>query len=148
MAVGLALASNTTTSSLSSIFVSTLLTSRQIPRLLALNSDRLAEAYTVMTAVLQKHNIPYLPAYAGLYLFARIDPTAQSWEDESKAAQRLKDAGVLVSAGQGYHSPEGEKGWARIGFAVGRPRLEEAILRLDKAFTDRAAGLWHAQTTP
>ncbi|MCJ1380194.1 hypothetical protein MMC17_003297 [Xylographa soralifera] len=133
MAVGLALASNTTTSTLSSIFVSALLTSPEMPELLALNSDRLAEAYRSLTTVLRKHNVPYLPAYAGLYVFAKIAPDAESWDDESRAVEKFKEAGVLVSPGKGYHGPEGEKGWARIGFAVEKPKLEEALRRIDCA---------------
>lgn len=136
MAVGLALASNTTTSTLSSIFVSALLTSPEIPKLLALNSDRLTEAYRSLTAMLRKHNIHYLPAYAGLYVFAKIAPDAGSWDDESKAVQKFKEAGVLVSSGKGYHGPESEKGWARIGFATEKPKLVEALRRIDRALAE------------
>lgn len=136
MAIGLALASNTTISTLSSIFVSALLTSPEMPKLLAWNSDRLAEAYRSLTAVLRKYDIPYLPAYAGLYLFAKIAPDADNWDDESRAVQKFKNAGVLVSSGRGYHGPENEKGWARIGFAIEKPKLKEAIRRIDCALAE------------
>ena len=137
MAAGLALASNTTTSTLSSIFVSTLLTSPKIASLIALNSERLADAYATMTSLLKKHNIPYIPSYAGLYLFARVEPSAQSWEDEADMVKRLKQAGVLVSAGKAYHGPENDKGWARIGFAVESVQLKEAIRRMEEVFEGR-----------
>ena len=42
----------------------------------------------------------------------------------------LKTEGVIVSLGQSYQGPKAEKGWARIGFAVQRPVLEEAIRRI------------------
>lgn len=131
MQVGLALASNTTTSTLSSIFVSQLLNSPRIPELLRLNAERLSDAYTGLTNVLKKHGIRYIPACQGLYLFAKITPKAATWEDESTAIAKFKEAGVLISSGRGYHGPESEKGWARIGFAVERPQMKEAIRRID-----------------
>ena len=137
MAVGLALASNTTTSTLSSIFVSTLLNSPEVPKLLALNSDRLAQAYLSVTTVLKKHNIFYIPAYAGLYLFAKIAPNAKRWEDESSKIQTLKEAGVLVSPGKSFHGPDNEKGWARICFGIEKSKLEEALRRLDHALASK-----------
>ena len=137
MAVGLALASNTTTSTLSAIFVSTLLTSPKIPSLIALSSERLADAYAAMTSLLKKYSIPYIPSYAGLYLFARVEPNAQSWEDEANMVESLKQAGVLVSAGKAYHGPEGDKGWVRIGFAVESVQLKEAIRRMEEVFDKR-----------
>ena len=137
MAVGLALASNTTTSTLSSIFVSTLLNSPEVPKLLALNSDRLAQAYLSVTTVLKKHKIFYIPAYAGLYLFAKIAPNAKRWEDESSKIQTLKEAGVLVSPGKTFHGPDNEKGWARICFGIEKSKLEEALRRLDHALASK-----------
>ena len=139
MAVGLALASNTQTSTLSSIFVSALLSSSKIPQLLKLNSERLAAAYGALSDVLKKHNIPYIPCDAGLYVFAKIAPNAVSWEDESSIVQALKDGGVIVSAGRGYHGPESEKGWARIGFAVEETKFREAIRRIDGVLTRRGS---------
>lgn len=136
MAVGLALASNTTTSTLSSIFVATLLTSPEVPKLLTLNSERLAEAYRSLTTILRKHNILYVPACAGLYLYAKIAPDAKTWEDESRAVQKFKAAGVLVSSGKGYRGPESERGWARIGFAIEKPKMQEALSRIDRALAE------------
>ena len=135
MQVGLALASNTTTSSLSSIFVSSLLTSSEVPKLLQLNSERLGKAYAALTRVLQKHKIHYVPACQGLYLFARISPDATSWDEESVAIAKFRDAGVLISGGRGYHGPESEKGWARIGFAIEQQSMEEALRRIDKCLS-------------
>lgn len=59
---------------------------------------------------------------------------AQTWEDEQAAVQKLKSVGVLVSAGQGYHVPEANMGWMRVGFAVERPRLEEALRRAETIY--------------
>ena len=135
MQVGLALASNTTTSTLSSIFVSNLLTSLELPKLIQLNAQRLLQAYVSLTDVLKKHMVRYVPACQGLYLFAKIAPEATSWEDESAAIEKYKDAGVLISGGRGYHGPESEKGWARIGFAVEERQMKEAVLRIDRVLS-------------
>ena len=62
---------------------------------------------------------------------------AKSWDDEQAVVQRLKDVGVLVSAGRGYHGPEKEMGWMRVGFAVERSQLEEALRRAEAVYTER-----------
>lgn len=103
---------------------------------MALNSQRLGEAYTSLTTWLSKFKIPYIPCNAGLYVFAKIAPNAQSWEEESDTIIKLKTAGVLVSAGKSYHVPEVEKGWARIGFALEKSALEEALQRMASVFTN------------
>ena len=59
---------------------------------------------------------------------------AKSWEDEQAAVQRLKKVGVLVTAGRGYHGPEKEIGWMRVGFAVDKSNLEEALRRMEAVF--------------
>lgn len=133
MAVGLALASNTTTSSLSAIFLTTLLTSDKLPNLIDLNSQRLGDAYASLTEVLRQHQIQYLPANAGVYLFARIAPHAKCWDDEAAAVRDFRDAGIIVSSGKGYHGPSREMGWARIGFAVEQDAMKEALKRIDNA---------------
>lgn len=138
MAVGAALASHTQTSTLSAICVSAILTSPLINWLLAINSDRLAVAYSMVVSVLKRHRLRYIPSYAGLYLFARIAPDCKTWEEESRVVQRLKQEGVLVSGGRGYHGPESEKGWARIGFAIPEKQLVSALNIMDKVFEEEA----------
>ncbi|KAF2179236.1 PLP-dependent transferase [Zopfia rhizophila CBS 207.26] len=135
IAVGLALAANTQISALSTIFVTALLMSPQLPSLIKFNSERLATAYKAMTDFLKEHGVPYYSCNAGLYVFAKISPQAQSWEDESAMVSKLKDAGVLVSSGRAYHGPEDEKGWARLLFALGTSDLQEAIQRMGKVFS-------------
>ena len=54
--------------------------------------------------------------------------------------QKLKDVGVLVSPGRGYHVPETNKGWMRVGFAVEKPRLEEALRRMATVFSTASTG--------
>jgi aspartate/methionine/tyrosine aminotransferase len=127
MAVGAALAANTQTSSLSAIATEGLLSSPDLPSLLKLNRERLAEAYKKITDFFVSYGIDFIPVTAGLYVFARLAPEAKTWEDEAAAIGRIKDAGVIVSGGKAYHVVEGEKGWARITFAVAPEDLDKAI---------------------
>ena len=138
MAVGLALASNTQTSTLSSIVTTTLLTSLKAPQLLARNSELLGKNYTLLTNFFKNYNIPYIPAYAGLYLMVHVAPHAQSWDEESDAIRRFKDAGVLISGGRAYHGPHSEKGWARVGFAVPETQLLEALRRIESVYVKKS----------
>ncbi|KAF1998234.1 PLP-dependent transferase [Amniculicola lignicola CBS 123094] len=135
MAVALALAANTQISSLSTIFVTSLLTSPKLPKLIALNSQRLAQAYTTLTGFFKELSIKYVPCNAGLYVFAKLARQAQTWEDESSVISDLKSSGILVSAGRAYHGPENEKGWMRVGFAVDPDQLTEAIRRMKTVLT-------------
>ncbi|EAW11041.1 aminotransferase gliI [Aspergillus clavatus NRRL 1] len=138
MHVALALASNTETSSLSAVASTALLTSTRLPELLQVNRERLWEAYTVMTDFLKKHQILYIPVNSAPFLFARLAPYAESWEQEKATIDRLKQAGVVVSGGKAYHVNEDEKGWARLTFALERTRLEEAIKRMQTVLGEKS----------
>ncbi|KAK8044766.1 hypothetical protein PG993_004790 [Apiospora rasikravindrae] len=133
LATGLALASNTQLSSLTAVAAASLLTSPDLPRLIALNSERLSDAYLHMTTMLKNEGLRYIPASMGPFLFVKIAPDAVSWDDEAEVVQSCKKAGVSVSAGRGYHVPGKEPGWARINFAVPPEMLQEAISRLTTA---------------
>lgn len=134
MLVGCALAAQMQVSNLTALFVTALLTAPNLDELIKLNVERLAKAYTTLTTFFKANNIPYIPCNAGLYVFARIAPKAQTWDEESAVVAKLKESGVLVSSGKAYHGPEGEKGWARVGFAVDEDTLDEAINRMKTVF--------------
>jgi aspartate/methionine/tyrosine aminotransferase len=138
MAVGLALASNTQISALSTIFVISLLESPELDSLIELNSRRLSAAYAKLTSFFRKHGVPYVPCNAGLYV-AKLAHRATTREDEAYMALQLKEAGVVVSAGRAYHVPEGEKGWMRVGFAVDDGDLLEAMRRIETVLTKENA---------
>ncbi|KAJ4390994.1 hypothetical protein N0V93_004593 [Gnomoniopsis smithogilvyi] len=138
MAVGLALAANTQISVLTSIFVTSLLSSPDLPSLIALNSERLASAYKQITTFFKNERIAYLPCNAGLYLYVKLVPYAVTWDDEANVVSQFREAGVLVSPGRAFHGPDSEKGWVRMGFAVHPIQLQEAIKRMK-----RALGTWN-----
>lgn len=121
-------------SGLSTGFATGLLNSPKLPSLIELNAERLSKAYITLTTFFKQYHIPYIPCNAGICLFARIAPKAETWEDEAAIVGRIKDAGVLVSSGKAYHGPKMEKGWARVGFAVEPAELEEAIRRMKIVF--------------
>ncbi|CAJ2504446.1 Uu.00g118400.m01.CDS01 [Anthostomella pinea] len=136
LVTGLALVSNTQTSSLTAIAAASLLSSPKLDDLLALNSHRLARAYLRLTSALKKRGLPYIPATMGPFILVRIAPHARTWEDEADAIQAYKSAGLSLSAGRSYHLPESEKGWARINFAIDPNQLTEALQRIGAAADD------------
>lgn len=131
IAVGHSLAAMYLTSSLAAVFVTALLGSPDLPRLLKLNSQRVAVAYKVITSFLTKNEIIYVPCYAGLYVFAKIASGAKTWEDEENVVEAFKREGVLVAAGKGYHCME--MGWARIGFTLKPEKLAKGIEQMQRA---------------
>ncbi|EEH42724.2 uncharacterized protein PADG_07544 [Paracoccidioides brasiliensis Pb18] len=133
LTAGLAVASNAQVSSLSAIFTAKLLSSPKLPFLVALNSARLAESYILITSFFIRHHIEYIPVNAGLNILTRLAPRAKTWEDESEMITRLKNAGVLVRGGGGYHGTQMEKGWVRISFALEEERLQESLRRIKVA---------------
>ncbi|KAF2973011.1 hypothetical protein GQX73_g494 [Xylaria multiplex] len=92
LATGLALSSNTQLSSLTALVTTSLLTSPTLPQLFALNSERLAEAYSSLTEWLKQREIPYVPANMGCFVFAQVAPKANTWEDEATVIQAWKNA--------------------------------------------------------
>jgi histidinol-phosphate/aromatic aminotransferase/cobyric acid decarboxylase-like protein len=97
-------------SSLTAIAATALLASPRLPALLQLNSERLLEAYTRITLFLRKHGFVYIPANIGPFLFARLVPNAEGWEDEFDVVSACKAAGIIISAGRSYHVNKNQKG--------------------------------------
>jgi len=68
----------------------------------------------------------------GPFLFAKLVPNAETWDDESKVVAACKNAGVAISAGKSYHLNENQKGWIRLTFALPPNTLDEALEKLEK----------------
>lgn len=88
---------------------------------------------------LKAHEIQYVPSYAGLSVFARLAPNANSPSDEQEMVATFKRHGVLVAAGSSFHPPGNEFGWARISFAVERESLETALGKMHKAMVPHSS---------
>ncbi|EER41140.1 conserved hypothetical protein [Histoplasma capsulatum H143] len=123
-------ASNTQLSLLSALSATSLLSSPTLPLLVALSSARLAESYILVTTFFIRHHIDYIPVNAGLNIFARLAPSAKTWEDESAIITKLKAKGVVVQGGGSYHGTFKEKGWVRISFAREEHLLQDALHRI------------------
>ncbi|KAK7701280.1 hypothetical protein SLS64_010323 [Diaporthe eres] len=136
--------SNTQMSSLTAIATTSILSSPELPKLFALNSERLSQAYRTVTSVLKRHNILYVQANIGPFILVRLLSDAQTWEEEAEVVQACRLAGVVISGGRSFHVPENEKGWARLNFAIPPDKLDEGIRRVilgREAYLKRAAGL-------
>ncbi|KAL4745002.1 pyridoxal phosphate-dependent transferase [Aspergillus terricola var. indicus] len=120
-------------SSLSSLATSGLLQHPDLSRLMSLNLQRLAEAYTHVTAWLTRHGFPYIPATAGVYILARLAPQVTDWEQEAQVQAKIKAAGVMLASGRSFHLRAEQKGWFRIIIAVQPDVLEKALKSLEKA---------------
>ena len=86
--------------------------------------ERLSLSYRAIVETLERHGVEYIPATAGLYVFARLAPEAKNLQDEICFQHRLRDSGLLVSPGRAYQIGSERLGWFRITFA-----LEEGVLR-------------------
>jgi aspartate/methionine/tyrosine aminotransferase len=123
-------------STLSAVFASELLRPQTMPRLLELNSTRLADAYALLTSFLQKMSIDYFPCNAGPFLLAHLAKDAETWDDETIMAERFRQVGVLVGPGRRYHL--GQPGWARVCFAMPPEVMEEAMKKMEHVFSERS----------
>lgn len=144
LATGLSIVSNTQMSSLTAIATTSILSSPELAKLFALNSERLSQAYRTVTSVLKRHNILYVQANIGPFILVRLLRNAQTWEEEAEVVQACRLAGVVISGGRSFHVPENEKGWARLNFAIPPDKLDEGIRRVilgREAYLKRAAGL-------
>ncbi|EEP79046.1 predicted protein [Uncinocarpus reesii 1704] len=133
----LALSPNSEISSLSAILTTNILSSPNLPFLIALSSARLAEAYICITTFFTERNIKYIPVGAGLNLFAQLAPKAKTWSEEDDMVEKLRGGGVLVSPGRHHYGRPPGKGWARISFSVEPWRLQEALKRMDLTLSSK-----------
>lgn len=115
-------------STLSSVFAVELLSSPTVSSLVRSSSERLGRKYFMLTTMLNRCGISYVPCNAGVSVLAKVAPGAVSWDDECAMVDRLRHAGVAVAPGRTYHMFE--KGWVRISFAVEDVLFHEAIRRL------------------
>ncbi|KAJ0418006.1 PLP-dependent transferase [Aspergillus carlsbadensis] len=133
--LALRLPTSTEVSALTTLCATALLTSPTLPSLVQSNKKRLAESYRAMTSVLEGHDIQYVPATAGLFVFARLKPKATA-KKAAQFQQRLKHKGLLVSPGQIYHLAPEQNGWYRLTFALLPAQLNKALDILDDCLTN------------
>jgi aspartate/methionine/tyrosine aminotransferase len=138
--VGISLATYNQVSSLSSLLVTYLLNSPELYKLLKTNTSRIAKHYSLLSSTLRDLNAEFLPANSGFFVFARLATDNDSWESEEGLVKRMRDHGVLVSAGRGFGGSESEKGWVRVTLAVPPEKFEESVKRIKRCLGEGSQG--------
>ncbi|KAF9197076.1 hypothetical protein BGZ50_000026 [Haplosporangium sp. Z 11] len=105
------------------------------------NQQRLAESYTYTVDLLREHNIPYVPAQAGHFLWIDLRPyIPSSLVSAASAGDRaaeyllwraMLDEGVYVNLGEAFS--ESKVGFFRLSFSVPIPQLKIGMERMIKA---------------
>ncbi|PQE16312.1 1-aminocyclopropane-1-carboxylate synthase 1 protein [Rutstroemia sp. NJR-2017a WRK4] len=138
--VGISLATYNQVSSLSSLFMTYLLNSPELSKLLKTNTSRIAKHYSLLSSTLRDLGVEFLPANSGFFVFARLATGNDSWESEENIVKRLREYGVLVSAGREFGGSESEKGWVRITLAVPPEKFEESVKRIKRCLMEGSQG--------
>jgi DNA-binding transcriptional MocR family regulator len=129
MVCGVAMAANTQVSGLTAVAVVSLLSEPSITdRFIHMNKERLACAYDTMASFLRARKSIYIPAYAGIFVWAKLSSKVNSWDQEAELANVLAEKQVAVSAGKSYAAVE--PGWYRLSFAIKPEQLELGLERL------------------
>ncbi|CAI7602519.1 unnamed protein product [Penicillium glandicola] len=129
--LGVALGTNMQVSALSATAMTCLLSdNKALDRLITLSRTRLAESYCIVRQFFRLHRITYVPAYAGMFVWARLLVT-QSWDEEMELQRAIAVRGVAVSAGRDYASEE--PGWYRLSFGLEEEELKAALEKLGMA---------------
>ncbi|RFU74715.1 1-aminocyclopropane-1-carboxylate synthase [Trichoderma arundinaceum] len=91
--------------------------------------ERLSTAYEHCVALLKQHDIPYVPAHAGPFIWIDLSKhlSSHTLEAERELAWRMIDNKVWLATGEAYRSER--PGWFRITFAVDEVELELGIQR-------------------
>jgi DNA-binding transcriptional MocR family regulator len=119
-------------SNASTLLLSNLLSWSQLPTLLKLNSERLSTSYRLLSALLTKHSIEFIPPSHGLFLFARLGKRATSADEEKVFFEEMgRDVRLKVNEGRHYSGVEGKYGWARVTFSLAPATMREGLERLD-----------------
>lgn len=87
-----------------------------VDEFLAENARRLAAAYAAVTAVFDRHGIPYVPGGAGFFFLIDVREwlTEQTWEAEDALWRRFMDANVNITPGSACRNAE--PGFLRVVF--------------------------------
>jgi aspartate/methionine/tyrosine aminotransferase len=122
-----ALSTHSQVSSLVVPFVeSAALTDSMIATLCNQSRPFLEESRDIVVVFLEKRDIEFVPATAGLFIFAKL--SLSSIDSEKALEKKLSKRGIVLASGTGYHCKE--PGWFRICFSFERSKLVTALGRL------------------
>ncbi|KAF3056182.1 1-aminocyclopropane-1-carboxylate synthase 7 [Trichoderma lentiforme] len=88
----------------------------------------LSQAYSVVSSFLYTNQTEFIPAYYGMFVFARLHNLGTDFKAEERLLACLKTSGVSLSTGSSYHF--NEAGWFRICYAVPITQLQEGLRRI------------------
>lgn len=83
-----------------------------------------------MRKFLLDQQIYFLPADAGMFVFARLT-SGDETNSEQHFQQQMKNHGVVLASGSNYHM--NQPGWFRISYALAPSVVAEGLLRIDKS---------------
>lgn len=83
-----------------------------------------------MRKFLLDQQIYFLPADAGMFVFARLT-SGNEINYEQHLQQQMKKNGVVLASGSNYHM--NQPGWFRISYALAPSVVAEGLLRIDKS---------------
>ncbi|KAI9878492.1 MAG: hypothetical protein M1830_000724 [Pleopsidium flavum] len=109
------------------------------------NSRRLKRAYKMIQKFLIDRRIPFLPAEAGMFVFARFCSSDEP-SSEQDFQQQMKKHGVVLASGTSYHM--NQPGWFRISYALPPSVVAEGLLRIDKSLKVLNSGAFMDAKTP
>lgn len=122
----------TRTNTVGSLYLSTLLSSPQLPDFLFLNSKRLTASYRILAECIHRWKFDFVNPTHGLFLFVRLAPDVVTVDEEKSYFDGLIAAGLKVSPGQLYKGVKGEFGWARIRFSFAEEVMKRAVARFNR----------------
>ncbi|EHK21722.1 uncharacterized protein TRIVIDRAFT_151885 [Trichoderma virens Gv29-8] len=124
-----ALSTHSQVSSLSMAFTSrAILRSSFVEEIAYTRNRTLSQAYSVVSSFLNTNQMEFIPAYYGMFVFARLRNLDTDFEAEKRLLACLKTRGVSLSTGSSYHF--NEAGWFRICYAVPISQLHEGLKRI------------------
>ncbi|KAF1836168.1 PLP-dependent transferase [Decorospora gaudefroyi] len=130
--------STTPPSTLSTLYLTHLLTWPYLPTLLALARERLSTSYHLLASFLRAAHIDFVPPTHGLVLFAKLGAGVRGAEQEAAFFEDLgARGGVRVAQGRWFREGEKEFGWCRVRFSVEERVMGVAVARLGKFLESR-----------
>jgi DNA-binding transcriptional MocR family regulator len=97
------------------------------------NCKLLVDRYSLCTAILKAHSIPYIPSNAGLFLWADLSRYLESQPGETPLQRErslnelLFNGGVHLATSEAFSGED--SGWFRITFSVDEARLRLGLNR-------------------
>jgi hypothetical protein len=123
--------------SLSTLYLTSLLTWPQLPTLLALNSERLTLSYQLLASCLHNLNVDFVQPTHGIFLLAKLAKGARTEAEEKGFYEELAKRGVRVAHGKFHRGVEKDFGWCRIRFSVRLEVMQEAVMRIERFMEKR-----------